>query len=392
MDMDISPGFSDGATSGAFSPMLDGVFNAEFFHYLQNIYQSRTGYHLILSDTNGSIQMGLPDCDKFPCMYSCRECREQIISEALRTGKVCMDACHEGYIIWGLPIAHAGDIIGGLIVIGGDLNSLKNRHSFEEACEELFVLMSDHGLLPHSETVSTANSDVVHRFVYRKAFSALDKELEEHAKPLIDSLQMAEFEAAREHFESIKAAFLEEKDLPMDLMRGFFSKLVFKVQSQFVDSGMDAYACLSEAGFLTELISKTKTRKQLEIGLDGFYRRFSRLSQQRTKDPDDLLVENATSYLEEHLGEDLTRDKVAKAVGISPSHFSRLIREKKGRTFTDLLNQYRIEHASRLLVRTSKTLADITNEAGFCDQSYFSKVFRRYKGMSPAKFKNTRKL
>jgi len=83
---------------------------------------------------------------------------------------------------------------------------------------------------------------------------------------------------------------------------------------------------------------------------------------------------------------------VAKAVGISPSHFSRLIRDKKGRTFTDLLNQYRIERACVLLVRSSNTLADIANETGFCDQSYFSKVFRRYKDMSPARYRETHQL
>jgi len=392
MDSNISPGFMDGASSEALSPMVNGMFNAEFFHYLQKIYQSRTGYHLILSDTNGSIQMGLPDCDKFPCMHSCRECREQIITEALRTGKVCLDACHEGYVIWGLPVVHEGGTVGGLIVIGGEVKNLRNRHTFEEACEELYILMNDHHLLPENESVSLLKSDIVHRYVYRKAFANLDKELNLHAKPLIDNLQMAEFEKANEHFSKIKAAFLAQEELPMDLLRGLFSKLVFKVQSQFVETGIDAYACLSEAGFLTELISKARSPHQFEIALDGFFRRFSRLSRQRTKDPDDLLIQRATSYMEEHLREELTRDKVARAVGISSSHFSRLIREKKGRTFTDLLNQYRIEHASKLLVRSSKTLAEITNEAGFCDQSYFSKVFRRYKGISPAKFKITHQL
>ena len=93
--------------------MLNGTFNPAFFRHLQHAYESKTGYNLVLSDTNGSIQMGLPNCDKFPCMRSCRECREQIVSEALRTGQVCVDACHQGYIIWGLPFAIKGKTVGG---------------------------------------------------------------------------------------------------------------------------------------------------------------------------------------------------------------------------------------------------------------------------------------
>ena len=67
--------------------MINGQPNPAFFKRLQSEYVSKTGYNLVLSDLNGSIQMGLPDCDKFPCMMSCRECRERIFSESLRTGK-----------------------------------------------------------------------------------------------------------------------------------------------------------------------------------------------------------------------------------------------------------------------------------------------------------------
>ncbi|MGC9452257.1 MAG: helix-turn-helix domain-containing protein [Oceanipulchritudo sp.] len=378
-------------SSGPLSPMINGIFNPVFFQYLQNLYRSKTGYHLVLSDPNGSIQMGLPDCEKFPCMSSCRECRERIVSEALRTGKVCVDSCHEGYILWGLPFAVEGKPAGGLIVIGGEQDATNNRGKFEEACGELYRLMREHELLPALNGNSVELAEV-HRFVYRKDFTSLHKEVELHGNPLINSLQTAEFDMAERHFESIKKAFRESPGLPMDMVRGLVGDLVYRARRQFVDGGMDAYACFSEAGFLLEKVALAEdTPAVLEV-LDAFFARFVLLSRQRPKDPDELLIEKATTYLEEHIREELTRETVARAVGISPSHFSRLIREKKGRTFTDLLNQYRIEHAAKLLVRSSQTLAHIANETGFCDQSYFSKVFRRYKGVSPAKYREEHQL
>jgi AraC-like DNA-binding protein len=379
------------ASSEPLSPMINGTFNPVFFQYLQNLYRSKTGYHLVLSDTNGSIHMGLPDCDKFPCMRSCRDCREKIVSEALRTGKVCIDTCHEGYILWGLPFAVEGKTIGGLIVIGGEQDACNNTQRFQDACGELYRLMEEHDLLPQLNGNSNDFSRI-HRFVYRKDFSRLHRELDVHAKPLVDSLQTAEFKSADRHFESLKKAFRESSELPMDMIRGLIGDLIYRVRRQFVDSGMDAYACFSEAGFLLEKIASAGNQAEVLQVLDTFYQRFILLSRQRPKDPDDLLIQKATTYLEEHIREELTRESVAKAVGISPSHFSRLIREKKGRTFTDLLNQYRIEHACKLLVRSSQTLAHIANETGFCDQSYFSKVFRKYKGLSPAKYRETHQL
>ena len=336
--------------------------------------------------------MGLPNCDKFPCMHSCRECREQIIAESLRTGKVCLDTCHEGYIIWGLPVTHEDNVVGGLIVFGGEKTGPEKAMPFEMACAELYSLAKEHGLIGGEGVHFVHNGHMVHRYIHRSAFSHLDRQLEAHARPMIDALQVAEFDNARQHFEAIREAFLATEDLPSDVVRGLLAKLIYRAHSLFVESGADAYACLSESGFLMDLLSKAGTKQHLTIALNRFFQRFVHLARPRTKDVDDLMVEKATTYLEEHLREELDRDKVAAAIGISPSHFSRLIREKKGRTFLDLLNQYRIEHAAKLMVRSSRTLADISAEAGFCDQSYFSKVFKRYKGESPARYRKSHQL
>lgn len=383
---------SGGAKLASLAPMQNGNFNPRFFRHLQNLYRSRTGYHLVLSDTNGSIQMGLPDCEKFPCMKTCRECRERIVNEALRTGKVCVDACHDGYIMWGLPFSFEGRIAGGLIVIGGEQDLHGDRERFEAACRDLYRLMRDHDILPNSTNGNGKDTDRVHRFVFRSTFNTLSEAIEIHGGPLIRSLQNAEFTEAESHFKTIREAFFSGSELPMDVIRGLVGDLVFTARRQFVDAGMDPYACYSEAGLLTEKISKARNPAQLGDILEAFLERFILLSRQRPKDPDDLLIEKATTYLEQHIREGLTRESVAKAVGISPSHFSRLIREKKGRTFTDLLNQYRIERACTLLVRSSHTLAEIASETGFCDQSYFSKVFRRYKDMTPATYREQHQL
>ncbi|MFO7725321.1 MAG: helix-turn-helix domain-containing protein [Oceanipulchritudo sp.] len=372
--------------------MPNGFLKASFFQHLQELYNERTGYNLVLSDANGSIQMGLPDCVKFPCMQSCRECRERIVSEAIRTGQVCVDSCHDGYILWGLPYAVNGHVQGALIVIGGE-QDLKDRTRFERACRELHVLMEEFSLLPEWIHDGKGNEAVIpHRYICRKAFNKLSKALDEHVRPFVAALQTAEFESAEGHFSLIRQAFREGNELPMDVLRGLVGDLISRARGQFVDAGMDAYACSAEAGLVLEKVSAARDASEIETILEQFLERFVFLSHKRTKDPDDLLIEKATTYLEQHVHEELTRESVARAVGISPSHFSRLIREKKGRTFTDLLNQYRIERACTLLVRSSDTLAQIANDTGFCDQSYFSKVFRRYKDMTPARYRESHQL
>ncbi|MDR1190096.1 MAG: helix-turn-helix transcriptional regulator, partial [Verrucomicrobiales bacterium] len=70
--------------------------------------------------------------------------------------------------------------------------------------------------------------------------------------------------------------------------------------------------------------------------------------------------------------------------------FSRLIRERTGRSFSELLRQCRVELAAKLLQDTERPLVDIAGECGFCDQSYFTHVFQQAKGQTPRQFRAAR--
>ena len=347
--------------------MDNGRVNPAFFKRLQETYLARTGYNLVLSDPNGSIQMGLPDCDKFPCMQSCRQCREEVVQEALRTQKVCIDTCNEGYTIWGLPIARNGNVVGGLIVIGGVSPFVKEDESFRRACEELHSLMRQHDILPENLQFGSHDSGELHRFIHRDSFERLQKQLNGHKQEFFSRLQTADHGDADALFQQIRNCFRDSEGLPLDVVCGLVGDIVFDAKRQFIQSGLDSYACTSEAGALIEQLANVDDVKGVDDVLDAFHRRFKALSSQKAKDQDDLIIEKATTYMEEHVREPLTRETVARAVGISPSHFSRLIRDKKGRTFTDLLNQYRIECAAKLLIRSSYTLAHIASDSGFAN-------------------------
>ena len=104
-----------------------------------------------------------------------------------------------------------------------------------------------------------------------------------------------------------------------------------------------------------------------------------------------VLISSALRYMEEHLGEGIMRDDVAEVCHMSPTHFSRTFRDQVGRTFVDVLNRMRVDQAAELLVRTDKELALIALECGFNDQSYFTKVFRKYKGKPPGEYRRRRR-
>ncbi len=93
------------------------------------------------------------------------------------------------------------------------------------------------------------------------------------------------------------------------------------------------------------------------------------------------------SHIENWYPEPITVDDAAAAVNMSKSHFMRFFKQVTGQPFVSHLNQFRVVKAQKLIATTDLSIADVGQEVGFCNQSYFGLVFRRLTGMSPRQYK-----
>ncbi|MEM6450416.1 MAG: AraC family transcriptional regulator [Cyanobacteria bacterium P01_D01_bin.105] len=96
-------------------------------------------------------------------------------------------------------------------------------------------------------------------------------------------------------------------------------------------------------------------------------------------------------YVEAYLTEDLSLNDLALIAGISKFHFSRLFKQAFGTTPHRYLMKRRVERAARVLKqevlgKDSLTLAQIAHQFGFADQSHFTRIFKREKGVTPKQF------
>ena len=98
-------------------------------------------------------------------------------------------------------------------------------------------------------------------------------------------------------------------------------------------------------------------------------------------------IELAKDYIEDHYFEPLTLNMVADKVGITPAYLSSLFSQHMGVTLIDYLNEVRIDHACVYLKQNYFKTYEIAYKVGYRDEKYFSKVFRKVKGMTPSEYK-----
>lgn len=173
----------------------------------------------------------------------------------------------------------------------------------------------------------------------------------------------------------------------LDLLKAFQLELVVMLSRASVEAGGKPAEIFGQDFEALKELAELSDEEDLCLWLRRMLERSMDAIERNQAFPNSVLLQRALVYMEEHLHQDLSRDEVARAAGLSGSHFSHLIKRHTGKTFTFLLQQKRINRARSLLSGTDDPLADIADQCGFCDQSYFTKIFRKHTGRAPGDFR-----
>jgi AraC-like DNA-binding protein len=95
----------------------------------------------------------------------------------------------------------------------------------------------------------------------------------------------------------------------------------------------------------------------------------------------------AREFIEEHATDFLSLDRVAKAVGINPTHLSEKFKQVTGVKFVDYVARVRFERAAKLLDDVDLRISEIAFAVGFQSLSQFNRVFKKLSGKSPTAYR-----
>lgn len=100
-------------------------------------------------------------------------------------------------------------------------------------------------------------------------------------------------------------------------------------------------------------------------------------------------VDQAMAYILEHYGRDLSLSEVAEHVGMNPTYFSVLFKEKTGgESYIKYLTRYRMERAKTLL-KQGKKVNEVSKQVGYLTYRHFSELFKKHTGLTPGQFRDS---
>jgi AraC family transcriptional regulator len=103
-------------------------------------------------------------------------------------------------------------------------------------------------------------------------------------------------------------------------------------------------------------------------------------------------LEHAKEFLHQRFSESLTLNLIAEQVGVHPVHLAREFRKHYRLTVGEYIRHRRVRYACQLLSISDTPLVDIAVEAGFSQQSHFSKTFKQITGMTPTEYRASSRL
>ncbi|WP_111683100.1 AraC family transcriptional regulator [Winogradskyella tangerina] len=111
-----------------------------------------------------------------------------------------------------------------------------------------------------------------------------------------------------------------------------------------------------------------------------------------TEPQDSAKIDKIFNHINDNFKDHISLDEIADKVSMTVPAFCRYFKKVTGKTFTKLVNEYRVVHATKLLSESQMSITDISYECGFNNFSHFNKVFKEFTGKSASKYRSELKL
>lgn len=255
------------------------------------------------------------------------------------------------------------------------------RKNFKEAVTQSLYLLKRkmycdrRKVICHSSWESRSNTDK-------------RKDVRTGLEQLYSLMRKAEFDRVEEELLEILELLLQEKNPIRMLEEGIDEILVLLCHLPREASNDIDFNILFHDFRNKDYLLVFHTAEELKINLRNLIGRLFNIVRQ--KDSADVIV-RVREYIENNYGDSLNATELAQKYGLSVSYLSTLFKERTGINLTAYMEGVRMEKAKELLKNREWTVTEVALHTGYSNSNYFSKVFKKYTGITPREFREAEK-
>lgn len=353
----------------------------------------------------------------------CMQDRLRSLKMAFETGQPYLTICHAGIVLACVPAMDKEKPLGGIffgkclwdkpdeIVIedidkrlkGIRINRKRLKQSIEklqvnpgrkihEAAEFLFILLYEStGLDPYvvqwRRQRSQQQSEISELIKEHKEKIGAGQYPLEAEKQLMDKVKIGDRTGAREVLNMILASIMLKDPGNISVLKARMLELLSVLSRSAVEGGVDINFLLEKNLDYMNKVMQIDNQQDLCVWLSNALNDFTELVYSIQDKKRVSQIKPAIDFIRLHFNEQISLDEVAHSAHLSVSRLSHVFKEQTGLTIIDYMTNVRIEYAKELLISTNKNCTEICFDAGYNNQSYFTRIFKEVTGVTPRQFR-----
>jgi two-component system response regulator YesN len=403
------------------------------FNKLSEKFKGKTGLPLILVNLSGDIVFGEKKCILCERLLSeehsvlkknCRLKMIKAVEEAFRWGEGYITNCPLGLIIFAVPVIINKKLLGGFLSGFAIFPEMKKdiaeeiHENLRELCHsEAKVNINDRNLkvfslkkvrehvayllnLTRRFHINDLNFlfDRKEKYVQQyKIANFLDylkknspdipRKILDKQDEIIEKVILGDKTGAREILNEFLGSIFFESGMNFEIIKVRIIELVVIISRAAIEAGVEAKELLGlNYSYLTELNKATDIDEllyKLTDILENFIYKVSLAREKKKK----VKSRKMSEFINQNFTKKITSADLARVGGLSVSRALHLFKEETGLSLSECTKKLRIDYAKYLLLNTEINLADLAAEAGFFDQSHFTKTFKEMEKTTPSHFR-----
>jgi AraC-like DNA-binding protein len=375
------------------------MLDARLFRSMDREYRAAHGVGLLAVTPDGLVVHGPPRSGARTGQAANQEFWRRLAHEAWRWGEVSQSLSPANRLVCCVPLMQNNELIGGLITEGLPLDPMADPPSpspaqLRAAGEGLLDLAIRHNLTnrAHLDLQRFASgrerekAEAIHA-LKESGYDTIREAYLREEPALLAAVKRGDRHAARDILNRLLVGIYHVGGNRLELLKSLTLELVVMIYRAAVEAGARPTELLGMNYDCVRRLAPIQDEVQLCHWLTDMLERLMDGIREYRDQPNIVLLQQALRHMETNLHRDLSRDEVARIACLSPSHFSHLLRQKVGRSFRELMLEYRINRAAECLRRSGQSVAEIARQCGFHEPSHFGKTFRRRMGMTPLAYR-----